>query len=60
MSVFLTTVSEKHPCEGCKKIIKVGETAVKTKTSMYSESQTELYSVYYHEACWIDKRGMRK
>lgn len=56
MSIFLTTVSEEHTCKGCRKTIKVGETAVKTKTSKFSCSQTEVYSVYYHESCWIEKR----
>lgn len=56
MRAILTTLSEEHTCEGCKKTIKAGELAVKTKTSKFSCSQTEVYSVYYHESCWIRKR----
>ena len=52
MRVLFITLKEERPCKGCDKMIAAGEKAVKTKTSKFSESQTEVYSVYYHENCW--------
>jgi hypothetical protein len=56
VSVFFIELKAERPCQGCEKMIAAGEKAIKTKTSKFSCSQTETYTVYYHEACWIKKR----
>lgn len=56
MSVFFITAKEERYCKGCKKTIKVGEKMVKTKTRVFSCTQTEVYSVYYHENCWPPRK----